>query len=109
MDSEDIVRKFHQKRGRIRDPRSGIGKKFIPGSGSRIHGVKKHRIPDSDPGSGTLAQSFPAQTSSHEYWYRYRVLGCFLWVTSMEAIDGDPDPEILTGSRSYPAIELRLD
>jgi hypothetical protein len=30
MDSEDIVRKFHQKRGWIRDPRSGMGKKFIP-------------------------------------------------------------------------------
>jgi hypothetical protein len=44
MDSEDIVRKFHQKRGRIRDPRSGIRKKIHPGS--RIQGVKKHRIPD---------------------------------------------------------------
>jgi hypothetical protein len=41
MDSEDIVRKFHQKRGRIRDP-----EKIHPGSGSRIQGVKKHRIPD---------------------------------------------------------------
>jgi hypothetical protein len=55
MDSEDIVRKLYQKRGRIRDPGSGIGKKFIPdpdpGSGSRIQGVKKHRI--SDPGSGS--------------------------------------------------------
>jgi hypothetical protein len=30
MDAEDIVRKYHQKRGRIRDPRSGIRKKFIP-------------------------------------------------------------------------------
>jgi hypothetical protein len=42
MDSEDIVRKFHQKRGldpgsKIRDP-----EKIHPGSGSR--GVKKHRI-----------------------------------------------------------------
>jgi hypothetical protein len=44
MDSEDIVRKFHQKRGRIRDP-----EKIHPGSGSRIQGVKKHRIPDPDP------------------------------------------------------------
>jgi hypothetical protein len=41
MDSEDIVRKFHQKRGRIRDP-----EKIHPRSGSRIQGVKKHRIPD---------------------------------------------------------------
>jgi hypothetical protein len=39
MDSEDIVRKCHQKRGRIRDP-----EKINPGSGSRIQGVKKHRI-----------------------------------------------------------------
>jgi hypothetical protein len=48
MDSEDIVRKFHQKRGRIRDPRSGIRKKSIPDPDprSRIQGVKKHRIPD---------------------------------------------------------------
>jgi hypothetical protein len=47
MDSEDIVRKCHQKR----DPRSGIRKKFIPDPdpGSRIQGVKKHRIPDPDP------------------------------------------------------------
>jgi hypothetical protein len=30
MDSEDIVRKFLQKRGRIRDLRSGIRKKSIP-------------------------------------------------------------------------------
>jgi hypothetical protein len=37
MDSEDIVRNFHQKRGRIRDP-----EKIHPGSGSRIQGVKKH-------------------------------------------------------------------
>jgi hypothetical protein len=44
MDSEDIVRKCHQKRGRIRDP-----EKVHPGSGSRIPGVKKHRIPDPDP------------------------------------------------------------
>jgi hypothetical protein len=44
MDSEDVVRKFHQKRGRIRDP-----EKIHPGSGSRIQGVKKHRIPDPDP------------------------------------------------------------
>jgi hypothetical protein len=46
MDSEDIVRKCHQKRGRIRDPRSGIRKKFIldPDPGG-----KKARIPDPDP------------------------------------------------------------
>jgi hypothetical protein len=49
MDSEDIVRKFHQKMVRIRDPRSGIRKKIHPGSGSRIQGVKKQRIPDPDP------------------------------------------------------------
>jgi hypothetical protein len=46
MDSEDIVRKFHQKRDRIRDPRSGK-------NSSRIRipdpGGKKHRIPDPDP------------------------------------------------------------
>jgi hypothetical protein len=41
MDSEDIVRKCHQKRDRIRDP-----EKIHPGSGSRFKGVKKHRIPD---------------------------------------------------------------
>jgi hypothetical protein len=53
MDSEDIVRKFHQKRGRIRDPRTGIRdpEKIHPGSESRIPdpGGKKHRIPDPDP------------------------------------------------------------
>jgi hypothetical protein len=54
MDSEDIVRKFHQKMGRIRDP--GSGKKFIPDPdpGSRIQGVKKHRIPDPDPNTGVM-------------------------------------------------------
>jgi hypothetical protein len=46
MDSENIVRKFYQKKGpdpgsEIRDP-----EKIHPGSGSRIQGVKKHRIPD---------------------------------------------------------------
>jgi hypothetical protein len=45
MDSEDIVRKCHQKRGQIRDPRSGI----------RIQGVKKHQIPDPGSESATLA------------------------------------------------------
>jgi hypothetical protein len=44
MDSADIVRKFHQKRGRIRDPGSGKNPSRI-----RIPGVKKHRIPDPDP------------------------------------------------------------
>jgi hypothetical protein len=49
MDSEDILRKCHQKKGpdpgsEIRDP-----EKIHPGSGSRIQGVKKHRIPDLDP------------------------------------------------------------
>jgi hypothetical protein len=34
MDSEDIVRKFHQKRGRIRDPDPGGKKAPDPGSGS---------------------------------------------------------------------------
>jgi hypothetical protein len=55
MDSEDIVRKFHQKRGRIRDSRSGIRdpEKIYPGSGSRFQGVKKHRIPDPDTGFDT--------------------------------------------------------
>jgi hypothetical protein len=38
-DSEDYVRKFHQKRGRIRDP-----VKFITNPGG-----KKHRIPNPDP------------------------------------------------------------
>jgi hypothetical protein len=35
----------------IQDPGSGIRKKIIldPGSGSRILGVKKQRIPDPDP------------------------------------------------------------
>jgi hypothetical protein len=42
MDFEDIVRKCHQKRGRIRDPRSGIRKKFIPDPGGK-------KAPDPDP------------------------------------------------------------
>jgi hypothetical protein len=33
----------------IRDPRSGIRTKNHPGSGSRILGVKRRRIPDPDP------------------------------------------------------------
>jgi hypothetical protein len=58
MDSEDIVRKCHQKRGRIRYPRSGIRdpEKIHPGSGSQIPdpGGKKapdpgSQIPDPDP------------------------------------------------------------
>jgi hypothetical protein len=50
MDSEDIVRKFHQKRGRIRDP-----EKIHPGSGSRIRGVKStgSRIQIRNTGTGT--------------------------------------------------------
>jgi hypothetical protein len=52
MDSEDIVREFHQKRGRIRDPKSGIRKKSIPDPDP---GGKKA----ADPGSrsATLIQS----------------------------------------------------
>jgi hypothetical protein len=49
MDSEDIVRKFHQKRARIRDPGSGIRKKFIPDPGG-----KKAPDPGSGFGSATL-------------------------------------------------------
>jgi hypothetical protein len=62
MDSEDIVRKFHQKRGRIRDPGSGKnpsriripdpgGKKAPdPGSGSAtlLWGMRGYRIPVPD-------------------------------------------------------------
>jgi hypothetical protein len=44
MDFEDIERKFHQKRGRIRDPRSGIRKKFIPDPGSRGYKSTGSRI-----------------------------------------------------------------
>jgi hypothetical protein len=47
MDSEDIVRKCHQKRGRIRDPRSGIRKKFILDPGGK-------KAPDPGSGSATL-------------------------------------------------------
>jgi hypothetical protein len=38
-------------RSRIWNPRSGIRKKIIPDpeSGTRILGVKRHRIPDPDP------------------------------------------------------------
>jgi hypothetical protein len=56
MDSEDIVRKFHQKRGRIRDPRSGKNP-------SRVQGVKKHRIPDPDP-----------QHCLYENHYSYKII-----------------------------------
>jgi hypothetical protein len=47
MDSEDIVRKFHKQRGRIRDPGSGKNPSRI-----RIPdpGGKKAR----DPGSGSV-------------------------------------------------------
>jgi hypothetical protein len=60
MDSEDIVRKFHQKRGRIRDPGSGK-------NSSRI------RIPDPggkkapDPGSATLGSTTLVSTSMAEF------------------------------------------
>jgi hypothetical protein len=47
MDSEDIVRKCHQKRGQIRDPRSGIRKKLIPDPGGK-------KAPDPGSGSATL-------------------------------------------------------
>jgi hypothetical protein len=49
MDSEDIVRKFHQKRGRIRDPGFGIGKKFIPDAWGKKALDPGSRIPDPDP------------------------------------------------------------
>jgi hypothetical protein len=55
MNSEDIVRKFHQKRGRIRDPRSGIRKKFIP---------------DPDPGSRGL-KSTGSRIRNTGWDYRY--------------------------------------
>jgi hypothetical protein len=53
MDSEDIVRKCHQKRGRIRDPRSGIRKKKIH-PGSRIPDPGGEKAPDPGSGSATL-------------------------------------------------------
>jgi hypothetical protein len=51
MDSEYIVGKFHQKRGKIRDPRSGIGKKFIPDPdpGGKKAPDPGSRIPHPDP------------------------------------------------------------
>jgi hypothetical protein len=54
MDSDDIVRKFHQKRGRIRDPRSGIRKKSIPDPDPGSRGKK---APDPGSGSATLLHS----------------------------------------------------
>jgi hypothetical protein len=45
MDSEVNVRKFHQKKGRIRDSRFGIRKKFIPDPGAKN---------EPDPGTATL-------------------------------------------------------
>jgi hypothetical protein len=63
MDSEDIVRKFHQKRGRIRDQ-----EKIHPGS--RIQGVKKHRIPDPDPQHCTgisLSTEFASNIGTSSY------------------------------------------
>jgi hypothetical protein len=62
MDSEDIVRKCHQKRGRIRDPRSGIRdpEKIHPGSGSRIPDPGGKKAPD--PGSGSATLSFTNRT-----------------------------------------------
>jgi hypothetical protein len=56
MDSEDIVRKFHQKRGRIRDPRSGFRdpEKIHPGSGSWILDPGAKNAPDPGSGSATL-------------------------------------------------------
>jgi hypothetical protein len=47
MDSEDIVRKFHQKRGRIRDPGSGKNSSRIPDPGGK-------KAPDPGSGSATL-------------------------------------------------------
>jgi hypothetical protein len=58
MDSEDSVRKFHQKRGS--DPRSGIRKKFIPDPDP---GGKKAADPGS--GSATLIRRFIPVSSSY--------------------------------------------
>jgi hypothetical protein len=49
MDSEDIVRKCHQKRGRIRDPGSGKNSSWI-----RIPDPGGKKAPDPGSGSATL-------------------------------------------------------
>jgi hypothetical protein len=49
MDSEDIVRKFHQKRGRIRDLRSGKNSSPI-----WIPDPEGKKTPDPGSGSATL-------------------------------------------------------
>jgi hypothetical protein len=54
MDSEDIVRKFHQKRGRIRDPGSGKNSSRI-----RIPDPGGKKAPDPGSGSATLHLGFP--------------------------------------------------
>jgi hypothetical protein len=64
MDSEDIVRKFHQKRGRIRDPRSGKNPSRITDPGGK-------KAPDPGSGSATLPVGYPAQPVSGEYRYHY--------------------------------------
>jgi hypothetical protein len=53
MDSEDIVRKFHQKRGRIRDPGSGKNPSRI-----RIPDPGGKKAPDPGSGSAILDGTF---------------------------------------------------
>jgi hypothetical protein len=55
LKEQGFVRKSHQKTYPL-DPGSEIWdlEKIHPGSGSRIQGVKKHRIPDPGSGSATL-------------------------------------------------------
>jgi hypothetical protein len=73
MHSEDIVRKCHQKRGRIRDPRSGIRKKFIPDPGGK-------KTPD--PGSATLLQAIPVCTFKNRGHLEIAILirNYLLWI-----------------------------
>jgi hypothetical protein len=50
MDSEDIVRKCHQKRGRIRDPEKNSSRIRIPDPGGK-------KAPDPGSGSATLVDT----------------------------------------------------
>jgi hypothetical protein len=70
MDSEDIVRKFHQKRGQIRDP-----EKIHPGSGSRIPDPGGKKALDPGSGSATLVL-----WKDHDY-YLVSTIFRFHWLT----------------------------
>jgi hypothetical protein len=56
----------------IRDP--GSGKKTYSGSRIRVHGSKRHRIPDPDPQHCYMAKHLVTDTTRYHIYKRYMMI-----------------------------------